>query len=260
VLFAGGCHVDGFPVGADLSISAVALRSIDHPAATAPESLVYMNLRTGPKLAEACRERQTEILVLQLGHYETLPRFEKLLRIRRYRSDGFSMADPETYIPAPGRRYQPTLKARSIQARRLALAAAFRAVGLGNRVFDLAAMVAGLDSIFANLAPLGLRAILLLSPFPCPDPLSHSLRRRAAPVFAQAAQRHGCVYVDAFTMLEAFPAGPTFNANFADAEHLSRDGHQGVGVLIGQHLRRVIESGIGYQLKPPDGGGQAPSN
>ena len=88
ILFAGGCMVTGYPVGAELSLSNVALRSLGCRASEGPRILPYINLSSGPGLEDACREQETEFLVLQLGDYETIRPFSKVVTGHRACSEG----------------------------------------------------------------------------------------------------------------------------------------------------------------------------
>jgi hypothetical protein len=248
ILFAGGCHVKGFPVGPEHSLARVALRSIGHPRSEDPDVLVYLNLRAGPALEQACRDRNTEILVLQLGHYETLPKLKRMFHlgpVSGLGSSSSSSSSPRLIrepTPDPSAHFELMVGERLVFARRLALGAAFRAVGLSHRVFNVPAVESALDVLLSGLSALPLKAILLLSPFSCPDPLTRSSRRLAEGIFAQAARNHGCVFVNTFELLESCAQGEPFFDNFADANHLSRFGHQRVGRLVGDALRHTIDA------------------
>ena len=243
ILFAGGCHLTGFPVGAGLSLVSVALRQLNHPAAEHPEVLGYANLHSGEQIAAACRARNTQILVLQLGHYETLPKMKKMLHLGGTptcsSSHPSTSAHPHPPPDTPEARFVPTLRIRTVFARRFALGWILRRIGLGHRVFDGPSLGMALDTLLSELDSLGLRTTVVLSPFSCPDPLTRSNRRQAAGLFAQAARRHGCLFLDAFALLEAFK-GQDFYANFADPNHLSRLGHERIGQALAAVLRPAV--------------------
>jgi len=234
--------VTGYPVGEEISLARVALRSVGFSAAEAPRILPYINLRSGPRLVEAYREQETEFLVLQLGHYETLRRCRRILfgGAKSSGSHGSGVSASVPFVAEPLKLYRPTLRNHFISARRFVLAHALAALGQKKRAFNSAAAAEALDGILASLGPVPLRAILLLSPFSCPDPVSHGYRRELLPIFESAAAKHRCIYVDVFGMLEGFRRGNGYLANFADQGHLSRLGHQRVGMLVGQSLRRVV--------------------
>lgn len=247
ILFAGGCHLAGFPVGAKNSLARVALRRIGHPEAENPAVLLYVNLRSAVKVEQACRQSGAEVLVLQLGHYETMPLLRRMLR-----SGGMSgwsvsrpIRDPHPREPEarPEARFRWSMTSRLIFARRVALGILFYAIGLGRRIFDGRALTAELDEMLELLGRLPLKAILLVAPFSCPDPLTRFCRRRAHRLFVEAARRHGCILVDAFVLLESFAPGASFEENFADPNHLSLLGHERVGALLGRELARVLEQG-----------------
>ena len=241
ILFAGGCHLNGYPVGAEHSLSSVALRSIGHPGAGSPDTLAYVTLRSGRLLVEACRERHADYLVLQIGNYETLPRFEKIFHLRH--SSGFSSGTTHSvaFQANPEMQFRATWTTRMVDARRMALAGAFRALGRGDAICNIPAIAPALDGLLTSFRNSPMKGILLLSPFSCPEPLTRDCRRRAEPLFAAAAGEHGCLYVDVFNSLESFGRGPAYEANFADPSHLSRRGHAYVGQLVGQSLRQAIE-------------------
>jgi hypothetical protein len=194
-------------------------------------------------VVEACRALQAEYLVLQLGHYETIPQFQKILRRMLHVHSGKKrtpdISDQSPLVEAPDREYQPTFRTRLRSSLRIAGAFALTAIGQQQRVFDSASVAASLDCLLSSLRKVPLRQVFLLGPLSCPDSLTRALRRRAEPIFANAARKHGCVYVDAFGMLESFGSGRAFWANFSDLHHLSRLGHQRVGVLLGQSLWRA---------------------
>ena len=239
--------VSGYPVGADISLARIALRSLGRRAAEAPQVLPCVHLDSAPRLVEACLAQETEFLVLQLGHQETLPslRHARSHRDRSCPSPGGAAQIP--FVPEPNKLYQPTLHDHVRKLRQFAVAQAQAVLGHKKRACDLAAAAAALDSLLSCLAPLPLRAVLLLSPFSCPDLATRAHRRNLLPVFAAAAAKHKCHYVDVFAMLEDCRHHESYLANFADQFHLSRQGHLRVGMLIGQTLRRAVrETNPGY--------------
>lgn len=245
ILFAGGCHVTGYPVGEGLSLSSVALHSIPDHGADTPNVLSYLNLHAAPLLVDACRRQKTEFLVLQLGHYETLPQFRKILHLHHSHKRGSGFPNAVQFVPEPDKFYQPAWRTRFSFARRGVLDFLFSALGKEKKVFNPAAIAEALDSLLSSLQLLPLRRVFLLSPFSCPDPLVRACRLQAEPIFASAAQIHGCVYVNTFGMLESYGRGYAFWANFSDPAHLSSLGHARVGRLVGENLCRAIE-----QLRP----------
>lgn len=239
ILFAGGCHVSGFPVGLEHSFSHVALHCLSLQDAVSPVVLDYVILRSGPRVLAECRERKVELLVLQLGHYETMLSFRKIFH--RNRSNGSTVAEHIRYAPEPDKIYRPTLQSIMMSSCRFALAGILAGLGQNKGLMSEATMSASLDSILTSLEPLALGKVLVISPFSCPDPLTRARRRVVARIFEREAEKHGCVFIDAFGMLESFGRGKAFLSNFADQYHLSRLGHERVGLLVGKHLKCAVE-------------------
>lgn len=255
ILFAGGCHVLGFPVGAEYSFASIALQSIQRERGDAaiPNVLGHLNFHSCPVLVDACCKQRTEFLVLQLGHYEIVPGLRKILGLRGTRKQCSCVPQAAPYIQDPGKLYHPTFQTWLYSTRRKALTHMLMALGAGERIFNSASIAASLDSILSALKLLPLRSVLLLSPFACLDPVAHSFRRDANLIFASAAREYGCIYIDTFGMLESYGKGKAFHANFADLSHLSRLGHERVGRLVGENLRCAVEREMPNQpLSPPD--------
>ncbi len=233
--------MNGFPVGKDYALTQVALRSLPQSGECSLDVLPLCNLRSGPKILAACRELRPDAVVLQLGHYETQVILKKILGLKRFvgkKGTQGPMVDGSSRLDL---QYRLTPFTRFVELRRIVAAGVVIAMGRKRRMFDPAAIAASLDSMLLSLKELPLRGIVLVGPFSAPDPVTRFFRSREAPIFEAAAKKHGCAFVDIFSVLEAFPNGEAFRANFADREHLSVLGHQRVGVLVGAALKSVME-------------------
>lgn len=241
VLFVGGCHLNGHLVGKDYALTQVAMRSLPQSMGCSLDVLPLCNLRSGPKILAACRELRPDAVVLQLGHYETQVILKKILGLKRLAGKEGAQGQMVNGSSRADLRYRLTPSTRFVELRRIVAAGVVIAMGKKRRMFDPAAIAASLDSMLLCLKDLPLRGIVLVGPFSAPDPVTRFFRRREAPIFEAAAKKHGCAFVDIFSVLEAFPNGEAFRANFADREHLSVLGHHRVGVLVGAALKRVME-------------------
>ena len=235
----------GFPVGEEYSFSTVALCSFLPNETEAPNLLGYINLRSGLSIADVCRQQKIEILVLQLGHYETMPKLRKIFKtifhLHNNRRQKACIVDSCNFVPEPNKHYQRGLYSRFLHIRRIICAYLLVAIGQRRRMFDPTAAAASLDSILSSLKPLHLGRVFLLSPFSCDEPVVRACRLQAIPIFIDAAKKHGCVYIDAFGMLESYGKGKDFLANFSDSIHLSRLGHQRVGLMVGKSMCVALE-------------------
>ncbi|MGO8934160.1 MAG: SGNH/GDSL hydrolase family protein [Terracidiphilus sp.] len=250
ILFVGGCHLNGYPVGEEHAFTLVALGCLSEHGENTPNVLPLCNLRSGTQILAKCRELKPDAVVLQLGHYETRGQMREILGLRRSKEKVSTQGAKEGAPPRANQRYRPTLLMRFLQLRRVVAAGMVVALGRKRRMFDPAAIADSLDSILLSLKELPMRGIVLVGPFSVPDPVMRFLRRRALPVFEAAAKRNECTFVDVFSLLESYPKGKDFNANFADPLHLSVSGHQKVGVLVGAALKRVMEQSIATEAEP----------
>ena len=249
ILFVGGCHMNGFPVGEEYAFTHVALRCLPHRGEISLDVLPLLNLRSGPQILAACQELKPEAIVLQLGHYEAPKPLKKTLGLSNKKKERVK-GTIEGWQPQPGLQYRPTLLMTPIELRRTAAAGMIVALGKKREMFDPEAIAYSLDSILLSLKYLPLRGIVLVGPFSTPDRLTRFCRRKVVPIFEAAAEKYGCAFVDVFSFLESFPNGEAFCANFADYEHLSVLGHQRVGVLVGSALTKLLEPSAATETEP----------
>ncbi|MDR3762785.1 MAG: hypothetical protein P4M01_01680 [Acidobacteriota bacterium] len=74
LLFVGGCHTVGYPFGPEHGFPRLACEELQRQHARTAiecEVLPYVSLRRADVILEKCRAVRPDILVLQLGHYET---------------------------------------------------------------------------------------------------------------------------------------------------------------------------------------------
>lgn len=251
ILFVGGCHINGFPVGEEYAFPHVALGCLSEHRENTLYALPLLNLRSGSQIQAACRDLRPDAVVLQLGHYEAPTPLRKSLRLRGAdsgRTSAVGAARPSRSRPEMQYRLSPSTMFKGL--RRIAAAGMIVALGKKRRMFDPTSIAARLDSLLASLREFPLKGIVLMSPFSAPDPITHFLRRRTVPIFEAAAKKHGCTFVDLFSYLESYPNGGAFRGNFADPQHLSVLGHQRVGVLVGAALKRVMEQSTATEAEP----------
>lgn len=249
ILFVGGCHINGFPVGEGYAFTHVALECLFEHGENTPHTLPLFNLRSGPQILAACRELKPDVIVLQLGHYEAPASLQKSMGGKHSKEPSFQALGGNGQSRAE-RRYRACPTTMFAELERIVAAGTIIALGRKRRMFDPEAIAFSLDSILLSLKELPLRGIVLAGPFSAPDPITRFFRRMAVPIFEAAAKKHACTFVDVFSLLESYPKGKNFNANFADPLHLSVLGHQRVGVLVGAALKRVMEHSTATEDEP----------
>jgi hypothetical protein len=243
ILFVGGCHIHGFPVGKEHAFTHVALKSLSQHGEVSSNGFPHFNLHSRRQILALCEELKPDAVVLQLGHYEAPAILGKCLVLKRSKKNSTAEISGTGHTPNSEERYRSTPSTMIDKLRRIAVAATIVAMGRKKKMFNPAVIASCLDSILFGLKelPFPLRGIVLVGPFSAPDPIVRFFRRRAVPIFESAAKKHDCAFVDVFSFLESHPKGEAFRANFADAHHLSLLGHQRVGVLVGAALKRVME-------------------
>lgn len=225
--FIGGCHVGGYPVGAQMGFPEISAQSLGLPRESI-EIFVTQHVKIGKvsRIVEICRqigERKPDCVVLQLGHLElcggSAPRSTSASR-------SFERGATEAPISPFRTRWSTNIwRVRSWVKYCREVALRWRRVDYLNFERELQAFAEQMRS--ATDSP-----ILLLSPLPCADPALRRYRRMALDIYRRCAEHHGLTYIDAFHLV------PSMSLRFPyyDAIHLNADGHHVLGVLVARQM------------------------
>ena len=83
ILFAGGCHVVGYPAGKSYAFPAVVGSELFKAGVQSDiECVGYLPLHHSAKITEACRRIRPDILVLQVTNYELGNELSEFIRSR----------------------------------------------------------------------------------------------------------------------------------------------------------------------------------
>jgi hypothetical protein len=233
ILFAGGCHIQGYPLGEEFSFAQVVLNK--HPEYE-PHFLPYQNLKSSDQLCKACNALTPTAIVLQLGHYETPYELRKVIRPPRVlsRTKGASRPQLKPWTADSTQHFRPSLLWELKSFTRFSVGYGMRL--LKHPLFDKAKIRKSLYTFLGQL-PASLRdRTFILSPFSCPDTLMRLYRLESREVFATASVQFGCHFVDAQSELLAQEESPGDRRLYADPYHLSAEGH----VLVGELLARAL--------------------
>jgi hypothetical protein len=233
ILFAGGCHVVGYPFGPAFSFSTLtvqALRNYGHDLnelATWP----YLPLGHAQQLGAPIARHQVNTLVLQIGHYETtleylvpkrFPSRRKLSeKVQAHISVGDSISPFDSLPGAIAWRVRNRLKFLADQLS-------------GSYLLDAQFFQERLRSFLGVVAGLSIPRTILLSPLPCDDLTLMGYRRKVNPMYASEAAINGFDYLDLLENL--WPPGTPRARMYHDGAHLSKESHAAIADRICQHL------------------------
>lgn len=243
ILFAGGCHVIGYPVGEDRSFPSLVRQSLAASGVTATiHRLAYLPLSRPSRLADECAAVRPDLVVFQLGHFELSGRLSAYLmsalgrRVREH-SKSSSMT-PACPIASPVLfEWKSELKAALDRV-------------LGHPLVDFDRFEHSLGKMAAVLANSPGARALLLTPLPCADPLSLYYRRASRAAFGRAAAARGFDFVD---VLECGPHrrprrfGP--DEFYFDAIHLGAAGHVAVANAVSAALVPLLKPELAEALR-----------
>jgi len=239
VLFAGGCHTIGYPVGEQFSFPTVTRQCLaQRGVSIAVERLPYVKLTHREKLIDKCRQVNPDVLVLQLGHLELhQPLWSYLWAVIRRK--------------APPRPKAPSGTPQPYRTTQLGFRLKYKLKGvldrlLGHPLVDLPKFDRQLSALAESVAPLGIPVVVLLTPLRCADPTGMYYRLAVRRIYRRIAAEHGFLFLD---MLDGTPDPGTclFGAEqyYFDPMHLAAEGQRTVGEALAASLalplRNLVE-------------------
>jgi hypothetical protein len=252
LLFAGGCHVGGFPVGEQLGFPRIAVEQLrrQRPAhAFSVRSLLYVTLASTDRILDACREYAPHVLVLQLGHYESSIPLRKRIKKLMRPSAGSAVSHSSCvswsadYEPHPELHFTNSWTHQLKNAAKLSLDSVLRVAA--RPAFDGRRLKFSMASLLHHLRELGVPQVLVLSPFPSLDPTINRYRRQVHSILFAAAKRHSVHFLDVTALSEpAYSLGTPAKAAlhlFADDRHLGVEGHRALGLLLAHKIDEVLD-------------------
>jgi len=239
VLFAGGCHLTGYLAGADFAFPRVAAEILSRRGVFIESELVtHVALHRPERVIAKLHDWNPDLLVLQVGHFETQKTFGQWLRGERRRKKSGRGASK----PTSGSEDPPKFGGYSRKG------VVYRVWVAGKRILDRA-----LDHPLVDFPEFGTKLssfchtirkafagpAILMSPLPCADPVVGFYRDRACLFYRRAANECGFDFLDC-RHLHPPPEDHVFDAAhyFADPVHLGRVGHRDVG----EHLAQAMEN------------------
>lgn len=235
VLFAGGCHVVGYPVGDQSSFPRICATQLEAMGYHLDLSLLaHLPLHRPETLLRRMDEFSPDVLVLQVGHFELGRRLADLLRWKKQGKSrrSSSSTPPQSYAEST---FDPWF-------RPVARCKRFVDWMTGHRVVDLDAFHRSLRDFAQVVADSSVTPfVLLISPLPCLDPVTSYYRRHATPFYGEVAESFGWHYLQLEDFVHSGPPG-TFGLaeTYADAVHLGRPAQQEVARQVSHRLLQIL--------------------
>jgi hypothetical protein len=236
MLFAGGCHVAGYPIGEEQSFPTIVKEELfDVGMETEVHRLSHLKVTHHSRILAMCKELRPEVLVLQLGHFELSQSLSSYLRSPGTGRDRRSSADALS-IPAC------CIRSASLFYLRAFLKTVLDSM-LGHPLVDFLRFQENLTVLARELEQCRIPLTVMLTPLGCADPMTLYYRKRCIPFYRQAAGECGATVLD---VLKNAPAGRQRRLGaehyYYDAIHLGEAGHRMVGQAISCHLQKVLTS------------------
>jgi hypothetical protein len=239
MLFAGGCHVNGYPFKRDDSFS---VKVVDHLVEegyqVSVETLGPLKLSHVAELEDAVERVRPGALLLQLGNFETtraLSDWISLAVTGKLRHRSMSSASCHSPFATPSGR----LKWRARAFIKLKVDTLLRSPLVDGRSIYTEA-----KCLVSRIAALVDGSVFLVGPLPCADPTILRYRERHVAAFSTVAAEVGVPFLD--------PIGQWVRAGrpieiFHDSTHLNCAGHDWLSRII----LDCFEAGICDTLRKP---------
>ncbi len=222
-LVAGGCHVDGYAVGFSNGFGHIAATLLNY-LLIKDASICSINLNHTQKIVDACQLYKPNILILQMGHFETtLSLFQIANRKKSLMDVEFPYTAVTTFKPLPN------TKSKNIVWELKNFFKLVLSIMPGTVSFDKKEMENKLYSFTSIIKNLDNEKVILLSPLPCPDLLTKRRRKSVLEIFQYEAYRLNWLYIDVFSEMQKL-----YNLKdyYIDSIHLNEKGHAFLGQLV----------------------------
>ena len=239
IYFAGGCHVNGFPLRPENAFPKITIKHLERHFVCESRQLCHVNLRRANELVVECQSFRPDVLVLQLGHYESglwvSKRLRRLLRRGKHSPlSGRASDDADQTMSSTQSKWLRSILG-AVMDRLLTLA--------GSPPYSLLALPSDLDRFLGEIQFLAIPIVFVLSPFPCPDMAVKKRRDAMCSSFMELSRKYGFHYLDVTRDLN--PALLKLKPSlYADALHLGTEGHERVGALLADAVRDQIHARV----------------
>jgi len=208
------------------------------------QRLAWVQLKYPDRILNECAKVKPDILILQLGSWETAQGVTRYIRTRLDvtsasggSKSGSSLVEP--FVPPVGLSWFIGQTLRT----------AFDAM-LFHQVVDLRVVGKRVDALFSHIAMLKLPAVLVLGALPCPDRVIMRYRKILSAMMEVAALRNGFRFTDVLPIFQtARRAGLSRADLYADRTHLAAGGHVLTGRIVGAEIRNLLNA-IGQAEDP----------
>ena len=214
LLFIGGCHAVGYFYGFEHGFPQVAMEQLQlrHPGLLLEgHVLAYVPLSHTAELMARCQEVRPDILVLQLGHYETESaikrRVRTLLHLPQPPRHKSTSVPASNSVPSQSSSSESSSKSKSNGGGTIGLSRWPTPTRVVKYWLDLALCAAGLPSVnlpkirshsrelFSQIAAAGIPHVVVMSPFLTMPAQTNRYRRSVGRVLREEATAAGFPYL-----------------------------------------------------------------
>lgn len=253
ILYVGGCLVIGYPVGQSLGYTDVAVDILKrkYPSADFEQHyLAYVNLREQDQelILSDCSELAPDVVVLQLGHYETAVEIKKRWHqlwhpSQKKKKRGKDISSrTQNYTVLPNSYFQPWGAQLLKNAGKFFMD--FLLILLGHPRFIPSEFEEKYDRLLASIDKTAVPHVIVLSTIPTVDAAINRYRKKAPSILERVAKKHGAEFVDTAVLWRKGARDFGRMILNTDGLHLNVEGHTALGELLAEKLEKVLKTDL----------------
>ena len=235
ITFMGGCHVIGFMVGKENSFVSVCTNQLQNNGVETKANIYpYLNYKRGKDAIELHINAQSDLLIFQC-HYIFNPYiFKKLKSLIQKKSAKVSKIYNPNKIHSDFKSsdtnatFKPSLKFWCKQIVRHI----FHSILL-YRVVNKKENLLHIDRFLSEFKKVGIKNIIILSPFPCTDIVVNKYRKMGNKLLELKCKEYGYEYIDVFPLMKNANSNKIFTI---DDIHLNKYSHKYLGKFLDKHI------------------------
>jgi hypothetical protein len=198
------------------------------------ELLSHLKISSLERLADIVEKFNPDLLVLQLGHFESTPKkVSQAIGLRSSSDSSTWVADANASFTT-GVLWRVRASLKTWLDRLISLS--------GFRHLDLSKVEADLRALMQFVEKSGIAHTILLAPIPCPDPVIMKHRVAITRVFEGVAQHSKCRFVS-FEESIGKKSAEGLPRLFADHAHLGAEGQKIVGLAVACEICDLLSAG-----------------
>jgi hypothetical protein len=234
IFAAGGCHVSGWPFDEKSGFIARATEFLDQENFKCEYRILSPLPLSKPQSAtRICEDFNPDILVLQLGNYESITNFKKFFNKKL--GINLNKKNKNSIVSSvPTHDFIPDFKWHIKNNLKYIIDSLFF-----HKVVDLKEVENKLKIFFHTVSEQKIKNVIVLSPLPCKDLTVYKYREHINKMIKETAENFGFYFFDVLNFEKQYSHSDYI---FTDPIHLNKKGHEILGRFLYNEITTIINN------------------